>query len=163
VTFTATIDASVGTPDGPAVDVPGDPSIPDAGSQVDGGSPGQVTLLNVYPYANCMPAISEDPIIVLWKVDITGARGNAAKFTKATITVSQGTASIVQDFTAESPVIALVDGAGSADQRKSLTSVSPNVACSLMCSGASYQLDLVYEIDGQSISVSKSGAFLCVY
>lgn len=163
VTFTATRDASVGASDGPNVDVPDDSAMPDAGSQVDGGSPGQVTLQNVYPYANCMPAISADPIIVLWTVAITGARGNAATLTKATITVSQGTASIVQDFTAEDPVIALVDGAGSADQRKSPTSLSPNGACSAMCSGATYQLDFVYTINGQSIAVSSSGAFLCVY
>ena len=32
-----------------------------------------------------------------------------------------------------------------------------------MCSDATYQLDLVFEVDGQSIALSKSGAFSCAY
>lgn len=163
VTFTATRDASVGTPDAPAVDVPGGPSVSDASLQFDSGSSVQVALLSVYPYANCMPVTSPDPIIVLWTVKVTGARGDTANLTQATLNLSQGTASIAQDFTTENPVVVLVDGVGSADQHKSFTSVSPNEACSFMCRDADYQLDLVYEIDGQSVVASKSGAFSCVY
>jgi hypothetical protein len=128
----------------------------------DGGSPPHVALRNVYAYGNCMPMIQPDPIIAIWTVDITGARREAAQLTKATIAVSKGT-SIVQDFTVDNPIIPLVGGAGNADQRKPLASVSPNQACSTMCSGATYQLDLVFEIDGQSISVSKPGDFSCAY
>jgi len=128
----------------------------------DGGSLPQVALRNVSAYGNCMPMIQPDPIIVLWTVDITGARGDAAQLTKATITVSNG-ASIVQDFTVANPIIQLVDGAGSASQRKPLDRVSPNQACSAMCSNATYQLDFVFDIDGQSISVSKAGAFSCAF
>jgi hypothetical protein len=32
-----------------------------------------------------------------------------------------------------------------------------------MCSGATYQLDLAFEIDGQTVSVSASGSFSCAY
>jgi len=129
---------------------------------MDGGRPAQVTLRKVSAYGNCMPSIAADPIIVLWTVDITGATGASAQITKATITVSKGT-SIVQDFTVEQPTVSLVNGAGSADQRKSLASVSPNQACSSMCSGATYQLDLVFDINGQYIPASQTGAFSCAY
>ena len=129
---------------------------------IDGGRPAQVTLRKVYAYGNCMPSIAADPIIVLWTVDITEATGASAQITKATISVSKGT-SIVQDFAVEQPTVSLVNGAGSADQRKSLASVSPNQACSSMCSGATYQLDLVFDIDGQHIPASQTGAFSCAY
>ncbi len=141
---------------------------PDAGTGLDasdGGGSLQVALQDVSAYANCMPVVGSnpDPIIVLWTVDITGARGDTAQLTKATITVSKGT-SIVQDFTVANPTIPLVGGTGSASQRKPLDSVSTNQACSSMCGGgATYQLDLVFAIDGQSIPVSKSGAFSCAY
>jgi hypothetical protein len=129
---------------------------------IDGGSLPRVALRKVYAYGNCMPSIAADPIIVLWSTDVTGATGNTARVTKATITVSKGT-SIVQDFTLDNPTISLVGGAGSADQRKSLASISPNQACSSMCSGATYKLDLVFEIDGQTVAVSESGSFACAY
>jgi hypothetical protein len=129
---------------------------------IDGGRPAQVALRNVSAYGNCMPSIAADPIIVLWTVDITGAAGASAQVSKATITVSKGT-SIVQDFTVEQPTVSLVNGAGSADQRKSLASVSPNQACSSMCSGATYQLELVFDINGQRIPASKTGTFSCAY
>jgi hypothetical protein len=106
--------------------------------------------------------ISSDPILVTWTVDVTGARGNTARLTKATTTVSSST-SIVQDFTVDNPTVSLVAGAGSADQRKPVAVVSPNSACSDMCGGATYRLDLVYEVDGQIISVGKSGSFICAY
>jgi hypothetical protein len=139
------------------------PNTIDSGpNTVDGGRPAQVTLRNVSAYGNCMPSVAADPIIVLWTVDITGAAGASAQVTNATITVSKGT-SIVQDFTVEKPTVALVNGAGSADQRKSLDSVSPNQVCSSMCSGATYQLNLVFDINGQSISASQAGAFSCAY
>jgi hypothetical protein len=129
----------------------------------EAGSRIQVVLRTVYAYADCMPAVSEDPILVAWTVAITGASGSTALLTQATITVSSKTSSIVQDFTAANPTISLTGGAGSADQRKPVAVVSPNSACSSMCGGATYQLDLVYEVDGQSIAVSQSGSFTCAY
>jgi len=61
------------------------------------------------------------------------------------------------------PTIPLVSGAGSASQRKPLDNLSPNEACSTMCTGAIYELNLVFDLDGQSIPVTKSGAFSCAY
>ena len=139
-----------------------DGSIDTGANTIDGGRPAQVTLRKVSAYGNCMPSIVADPIIVLWTVDITGATGASAQVSKATITVSKGT-SIVQDFTVEQPTVSLVNGAGSADQRKALASVSPNQACSSMCSGATYQLELVFDINGQRIPASQTGAFSCAY
>jgi hypothetical protein len=151
-----------GPDSGPDARIDGAPDTRTSPNAIDGGSRPQVALRKVYAYGNCMPSIAADPIIVLWTTDISGATGNTAQVTKATITVSKGT-SIVQDFTLENPTIPLVGGAGSADQRKSLASVSPNQACSSMCSGATYQLDLAFEIDGQTVSVSASGSFSCAY
>jgi hypothetical protein len=153
-------DASI---DSVRVDAPD--GVPDAKmglDALDGGSLPQVALRDVSTYGNCMPLIAADPIITLWTVDISGARGASAQLTSATITVSKGT-SIVQSFTVANPTIPLVDGAGSASQRKPHETVLPNQACSSMCNGATYQLDLVFEVDGQSIALSKSGAFLCAY
>jgi hypothetical protein len=123
----------------------------------------QVVLRTSFAWANCMPMISEDPILVIWTVDITGARGDTAQLTKATIVVSSDSASIAQEFTVANPTLPLAGGTGSADQRKPIAVVSPNSACSSMCGGATYQLDLVYEIDGRSIAVNESGDFMCAY
>ena len=101
--------------------------------------------------------------MVMWTVDITGAEGNTAKLTKATITVTstKSTMSIVQDFDVTNPTVTLVDGAGSADQRKPIKTILPNLACSTMCGDGTFELDLVYDVDGQSIPVSSSGDFTC--
>ena len=123
----------------------------------------KVELRTAFAWANCMPMISEDPILVTWTVDITGARGDTARLTKATIVVNSASDSIAQDFTVANPTIPLADGAGSADQRKPVAAVSPNSACSSMCGDATYELGLVYEIDGQSIAVNESGDFMCAY
>jgi len=129
---------------------------------IDASSHPQVVLRSVTAFADCMPEISADPIMVLWTVDITGASGDSAQLTRATITVSSTTA-IVQDFTVANPTISLLAGAGSADQRKPVAVVSSNSACSEMCRGATYRLDLAYAIDGQSIPASQSGNFACAY
>ena len=122
----------------------------------------QVVIREGFAWADCMPSVSPDPIHVIWTVDIAGARGDTARLDNATITVSDE-ASIVQEFTVENPIIPLVDGAGSAEQRKPIGGVTPNQACTQMCGGATFQLDLVFEIDGESIPVSESGAFSCAY
>jgi hypothetical protein len=127
---------------------------PDSTAVLDAGEAGrglQVVLSKAYAWANCMPSISADPILVTWTVDITGARGSTARLTKATIAVS-GSTSIVQDFTVDNPTISLAHGAGTADQRKPVAVVTPT-----------YRLDLAYDIDGQSIPTSKSGSFTCAY
>ncbi len=158
----STVKSDAGIDTAPDAGIDGAPDTMVALDGGDGGSQARVVLRSVYAYGNCMPVISEDPILVMWTVDITGARGDTAQLTKATITVSSGT-SIVQDFTVANPSIALVGGAGSADQRKPVAVVSPNSACSQMCGGATYRLDLVYAIDGQIIAVSQSGNFSCAY
>jgi hypothetical protein len=112
-----------------------------------------------------MPSVSPDPINVIWTVEITGASGDAARVIASTITVSdEADNSIVQEFTVDEPLIPLVDGAGSADQRKPVGSGTPNSACSLMCYGATtFRLDLVLEIDGEAVGVSEPGDFSCAY
>jgi hypothetical protein len=124
----------------------------------------QVTLRQGGAWVNCMPMVNADPIDVTWTVDVAGARGSTAQLVESTVTASNGTSSIVQDFTVASPTIALVNGTGSADQRKPINGSSANTACDSMCSGgATYRLDLVFTIDGQSVSVSKSGNLSCAY
>ena len=140
-----------------------DGSIDTGPNTSDDVGPAQVTLRKVSASGTCGPEIPSDPIMVLWTVDITGASGASAQVTQATITVSKGTTSIVQDFTVEQATVPLVNGAGSADQRKPLASVSPNQACSSMCSSATYQLDLVFNINGQQIPARQTGAFYCAY
>jgi hypothetical protein len=160
------LDAGMGTESEPDARLDGaHDGLPDAKAgldALDGGSMPQVALRSVSAYGNCMPSIAADPIITFWTVDISGARGASAQLTNATIAVSKGT-SIVQSFMVANPTIPLVGGAGSASQRKPLETVLPNQACSSMCSSATYQLDLVFEVDGQSIALSKSGAFSCAY
>lgn len=133
-----------------------------SGTTLDGGSRAQVTLRKVAVYGDCMPSIALDPIIVFWTVDIAGARVATAQLTKAVATVT-GKTTIVQDFIVDKPTITLVDGVGSADQRKSDKNKLSSSVCDSMCGGSTYQLDLVYEIDGQSIAVSNSGEFSCAY
>jgi hypothetical protein len=70
--------------------------------------------------------------------------------------------SIVQEFTVDEPLISLIEGAGSAEQRKSNGSGTPNNACA-MCNSATFRLDLVFEIDGETVGVSGSGDFSCAY
>jgi hypothetical protein len=137
---------------------------PDIGTTaVDGGNQAKVVLRSGGAYGNCMPSVSPDPIIATWTVEISGAHGTTAQLAKATVTVT-GKTTIVQELTVDNPTIALVNGAGSADQRKPLSQQQPNSACESMCSGGTtYRLDLVYSIDGQSVPVSKSGSFSCAY
>jgi hypothetical protein len=136
---------------------------PDMGTTIADGGQVRVTLRSGGAYANCMPIVSTDPIVVTWTVEVAGARGTSAQLTKATVTVT-GSSTIVQDFTVDNPTIALTNGAGSADQRKPTNQRQPNAACDSMCSGGvTYRLDLVYAIDDQTIAVSKSGSFSCGY
>jgi hypothetical protein len=130
-----------------------------------GSSPGPVTLRKAAAWVDCMPSTRPDPIMVMWTVDVSGARGKTVKVTSATITVSNGTASIVETLTVDKPTIALVDGAGSAEQRKPVGSgpSEDNQACRLMCKGATYRLDLTFDNDGQTFSTSASGSVSCSY
>jgi len=140
-------------------------SAPALGATVDAGEVGshvQVVLHASYAWANCMPEVPPDPILVTWTVDITGAVGATAQLSKATLTVSNSSSSVVQDFTANSPTIPLAGGAGSAQQQKTPGSASPVSVCSL-CTGASYRLDLVFTVDGQSFPVSGTSTFTCGY
>jgi hypothetical protein len=85
--------------------------------------------------------------------------------TSATVTVSNGTASIVEKLTVDKPTILLVDGAGSADQRKPVFSgpAEDNQACMSMCKGATYRLDLVLDNEGQTFAMSASASLSCSY
>lgn len=134
-----------------------------ATTPIDGGSARSITLRKLTAYANCMPAISSDPIIVVWTVDIRGAHSASAEVTKATITVVDDKRTIVQEFPVDKPAISLVDGAGSADQRKPVKDVSANAACEMCNSSAKYRVDLVFQVDGESVTVSASGNFSCAY
>jgi hypothetical protein len=140
----------------------------DGAGGADGGGAPQVVLRKSYAWANCMPSSgsgTEDPVMVTWTVDIAGARGDTARVSKATLTVV-GAITIVQTFSVDKPTISLVAGAGSAEQRKPLPGTSPNTACTQICGGASkgsYRLELVFDVDGQSIAVESSGSFVCSY
>jgi len=136
----------------------------------DGGAGARVVLTKSYAWADCMPSVgtgTADPIMVTWTVDISGVHGDTARVSKATLTVV-GAVTIVQDFPVDKPTIALVAGAGSAEQRKPVPGTLPNAACTQICSmssptSRSYRLDLVFDVDGQSIAVQASGSFTCAY
>jgi hypothetical protein len=130
-----------------------------------GSSPAQVTMRKAAAWVDCMPSTRPDPVVVMWTVDVSGARGKTVKVTSATITVSNGTSSIVENITVDKPTIALVDGAGSAEQRKPVGSgpSEDNQACLLMCKGATYRLDLTFDNEGQTFSTSASGSVSCSY
>jgi hypothetical protein len=134
----------------------------------DGGGGPQVVLRKSYAWADCMPrtgGATVDPVMVTWTVDIAGARGDTARVSKGTLTVV-GAVTIVQSISVDKPSITLSGGAGTADQRKPLPGTSPNDACMQICGGASknsYRLELVFDVDGQSIAVESSGSFNCSY
>lgn len=130
-----------------------------------GSSSGPVILRKVAAWVDCMPSTRPDPIMVMWTVDVSGARGTTVKVTSATISVSNGTSSIIEKLTVDKPTIALVDGAGSAEQRKPVGSGASddNQACLLMCKGATYRLDLTFDNEGQTFSISASGSVSCSY
>lgn len=120
----------------------------------------KVRLTKVSVYGNCMPIIANDPIIAFWTVEITGAQGSSARLTHAALAVT-GSVPVNQVFTVDTPNVPLVNGAGSANQRKQRDSTSYNTACAHLCGDATYQLDLVFSVDGQDIAVSSSGVFGC--
>jgi len=66
---------------------------------------------------------------------------------------------------AADPIIVLwtADITGAAGKSAQVTKATITEACNSMCSGATYQLDLAFEIDGQSVPVSASGSFSCAY
>lgn len=162
------------TDDAPPISTGGNDAVSMDSPKADGGrevasdagsSSGPVTLRKAAAWVDCMPSTRPDPIMVMWSVDVSGARGSTVKTTSATITVSNGTTSIVEKLTVDKPSIALVDGAGSADQRKPVGSgpEEDNQACQLMCKGASYRLDLIFDNEGQTFSTSASGSISCSY
>lgn len=139
----------------------------DSRPALDGDGALRVVLRKSYAWANCMPTTggTSDPIIVTWTVDIAGARGDTARVGKATLTVV-GAVTIVQSIPVDKPTIALVDGAGTAEQRKPVPGTLPNDACAEICRSpdkGSYRLELVFDVDGQSIAVESSGSFGCSY
>jgi hypothetical protein len=134
-----------------------------ATTPIDGGAARSISLRKLTAYANCMPAISADPIIVVWTVDIQGAHGDSAEVTYAAITVFDDKRAVVQEFSVDKPVITLVDGAGSADQRKPVGGAASNAACEMCNGGAKYRVDLVFQIDGETVTTSASGNFSCAY
>ena len=128
-----------------------------------GTSSGPVTLGKAAVWLDCMPSTKPDPIMAMWTVKVSGARGTSVTVTSATVTVSNGTVSIVEKLTVDKPTISLVDGAGSADQRKPVLSgpAEDNQACMLMCKGATYRLDLIFDNEGQTFATSASSSLSC--
>jgi hypothetical protein len=134
---------------------------------IDGGAGPRVVLRKASAWADCMPSVAADPIMVMWTVDISAAHGDTARVSKGTLTVV-GAVTIVQDLIVDNPTIALVGGSGSADQRKPVPGTLPNAACTQVCpmvgsTKGTYRLDLVFDVDGQSIPVQASGDFQCAY
>jgi hypothetical protein len=154
-----------------------DAAILDAASPVDAGVDGgpiaggaisvdasatEIVLSDVGVYSNCMPIVAPDPIIAFWNVTITGAPGSAATLTSAKLTIT-GSSTVIQTLVVDEPVIALSGGAGSGMQRKTGADSNPSAGCGELCGGATYVLELTYEVGGASIDVTETGSFGCVY
>jgi hypothetical protein len=152
------LDAASTVEDGGASDDAG-PS--DAGTRVD-ASATEIVLSEVAVYANCQPVVPPDPILAFWNVTITGAPGSAATLTEAKLTIT-GSSTVIQTLTVDEPVIALSGGAGSGMQRKTGADTNPGAACGELCGGASFTLELTYDVGGATIAVTETGSFGCVY
>ena len=48
-------------------------------------------------------------------------------------------------------------------QRKTGADAPPSMPCGELCGGATYTLDLVYEIDGGMVRITESGMYGCVF
>lgn len=121
-----------------------------------------IVLSEVGVYSNCQPIVAPDPILAFWTVTITGAPGSAATLTQAKLTIT-GSSTVIQTLTIDEPIIALSGGAGSGMQRKVSADSNPSDACGELCGGATFVLELTYEVGGASIDVTESGSFGCVY
>jgi hypothetical protein len=137
----------------------------DAGPTID-ASATSISLTGAAVYSNCMPSVPPDPILAFWTVHVSGAPGGLTSVTltdaKLTITPASG-APVNQTLTIDFPAVALTGGAGTQDQRKTGADVLPSGACSALCSGATFSLELTYDVAGTPFVVTETGAFGCVY
>ena len=123
---------------------------------------GNVTITGLTVFANCMPVVDPDPIIAFWTANVTGANGSTATLSDAKLTVN-GSSTVMQTLTVDNPTISLSGGAGSQEQRKTSADVIPSGACSSLCSGATFSLELTYTIDGRMVMVTETGDFDCLF
>jgi hypothetical protein len=146
----------------------------DAGGATDGGADaeagdagepgGTVMLTEFVAYSNCMPAIPPDPVIAWWTASISDGSGPTARLTSATLTISAGDG-VMQELTVDMPVIALIDGAGSAMQRKVSGMPALTGACErVFCDGPrTAEIEVVFDIGGANATTTASTEFGCVY
>jgi hypothetical protein len=173
-TDAAGIDADLGdAATGDAGDTPlvdagsdaGDTPLVDAGSdagdtpRADAGEPGdaRVVLTDLVAYSNCMPVIGgpRDPIIVVWTATISGGTGPTATVTAATFAVDGAS----QDLTVDMPVIPLIGGAGSSEQRRVSGTPALAGACTDLCSASTADLQVVFDIGGESVGGTVSAPY----
>ena len=149
---------------------PADAGSADAGP-LDGGpaidaSATSITVSDAAVYSNCMPSVPPDPILAFWTVHVSGAPGGVTSVTltdaKLTITPGSG-APVNQTLTIDFPTVALTGGAGTQDQRKTGADVVPTGACGSLCGGATFSLELTYDVAGTPFVVTETGTFGCVY
>jgi hypothetical protein len=133
--------------------------VPDSGTAA-----AEVEIKNVFVYSDCMPSTDPDPIIAFWDVEITGGQGSSAVLSSAKVVI-EGTVTVVQNLEIDVTEIPLVDGNGSASQRKSGADVNPPslYICTDLCKGATYTLTLVFTVGDEHIESIVSGEFLCWY
>lgn len=154
-----------GLADGGLADAGEDGGPLDAGPTID-ASATSITLTDAAVYSNCMPSVPPDPILAFWTVHVSGAPGGVTSVTltdaKLTITPGSG-APVSQTLTIDFPTVALTGGAGTQAQRKTGGDVLPSGACSTLCGGASFSLELTYDVAGTPFVVTETGTFGCVY
>jgi len=158
-------DAGSSDAGGDGSDAGSDAAVPGDGGTglADAGTGTSVTLRDVAAYANCMPTVSPDPIIVFWTVDVSDAVGPMATVTDAKLTVT-GSSIVMQSLNVDTPSFALSGGSASQMQRKTAAPGTPMDACRTLCgAGTTYELELTYDIGGVAYGATDTGSFSCVY
>jgi hypothetical protein len=152
----ASADAPTSADAPPATDAPA--SI-DAPSTVDAAG-AAVVLSDVNVYANCKPLVPPDPILAFWTASVSGAGGSAATLVSARLVIT-GSRTVTQNLTVDMPVIPLSGGSGSAMQRKVAADTNPGLVCGELCGGATFTLDLEYDVLGARLPAHAEGPFSC--
>lgn len=140
-------------------------SAPDGGPAVDASST-SITISSPAVYGSCFLG-PPDPILAFWEVNVTGAPAGVTVATlvsaQLTVTPTSG-APIVQTLTVDFPAVPLSGGSATMfAQRKTAGTPAPTGACTDACvAGATWQLQLVFDVGGVMIPVTVGDDYFCV-
>jgi hypothetical protein len=121
-----------------------------------------IALGDASVYGSCMPVTPPDPIMASWTIAISGATGSTATLRDARLRIV-GSHTVMQTLTVDPMTIALTGGSGTAMQSKTGADTDPSMPCGELCGGATYTLELTYEVDGAEVRATESGFYSCVF